>query len=233
MLKEVTHWMLLTGSVLDTLLLARVLGFRLYRVYAFITLDCLIGAMIDWVSMYLGWDSPESVRVMIYTRFLFAVLTPLIAWDVFEEVKPEVAKVRRLEAIRMVLSLLIIGLFSLLLLANVTFGDSPEAEAEWPAALGLYLWGGSCITGVIFLWRTWRAARKLELPFPRNTTVWWIYYMLTLGSSVVYVAFLFSGWKLNPDMVNVVMTAFLIGCTVFCLVRLRASSVQMASENEK
>lgn len=233
MLKEAMHWMLLSGSVLDTLLLVRVLGLRLYRVYAFITLDCLLGAMLDWVSVYFGLDSPESHRVDIYTRFLFAVLTPLIAWDVFEEVKSEVSKIRQLEAVRMGLSLIIIGVFSLLLLFNVTSAQSAEAEAEWPAALGLFLWGGSCITSVIFLWRIWRTARKLEVALPRNTTVWWIYYMLTMGSSVVSVAFLFSGWKLNPDMVTTVMTAFLIGCTVFCLARLRASPVEMASANRE
>ena len=36
MMKEAMHWMLLFGSVLDTLLLLRVLGLRLQRIYAFI-----------------------------------------------------------------------------------------------------------------------------------------------------------------------------------------------------
>jgi hypothetical protein len=231
MMKEAMHWMLLSGSVLDTVLLLRVLGLRLQRIYAFITLDCVLSVLFDWVSAYLGWDSAEATRVFALTRFLYAVLTPLIAWDVFEEVKREVSKIKRLEAMRMALSLIVIGGFSFVLLAPVILGDSSDATAEWPTALALYLWGGACLTSTIFIWRTWRAVRKQETAIPRNTKVWSFYYMLTLASSVVDVGIAFSGWKLNQDILNVVLTAWLMGCTVFCLVSLRAAPVEMASEN--
>jgi hypothetical protein len=230
MMNESMHWMLLSGSVLDTVLLLRVLGLRLQRIYAFITLDCVLSVLLDWVSAYLGWDSPESMRLFTLTRFLYSLLTPLIAWDVFEEVKVEAAKIRRMEAMRMALSLIVIAGFSLILLAPVILGDSSDATAEWPTALGLYLWAGTCLTSTIFIWRTRRAVRKQETALPRNTTVWSLYYMLTMASSVVDVGIAFSGWKLNQDLVNMVLTAWLMGCTVFCLVRLRGAPVEMASE---
>jgi hypothetical protein len=216
--------------VLDTVLLLRVLGLRLPRIYAFITLDCVLSVLFDWVSAYLGWESPESTRIFVFSRFLFAVLTPLIAWDVFEEVKVEAGKIRRLEALRMALSLLVIGAFSFVLLAPVILGDSSEATGNWPAALGEYLWGGACLTSAIFVWRTRRAVRKQETALPRNTAVWSLYYMLTLASSVVAVGIAFSGWKLDDAIFDIAFAAWSMGCTIFCLLRLRGAPVEIASE---
>lgn len=222
--------MLLSGSILDTVLLVRVLGLRLQRTYLFITLDCVLSPLIDWVSVYLGWDSPESTRVFIYTRFLYAVLTPLIAWDVFEEIKRQASKVRWLEATRMVLSLLIMGAFSFLLLTPAIFGGSEDAGADWAAALGLYLWGVACVAAILFIWRTRRAARKQEIGLPRNTTVWSIYYMLTLLSSVVVVGIAFSGWKVDQNVLNIVLVVWGMGCTIYCVLRLRGAPPELTIE---
>ena len=84
-----------------------------------LTLDCVLSVLFDWTAVYLGLDSAEAIRVFVFSRFLYLVLTPLIVWDVFEEVKQESAKIRRLEAIRMVMSLVCIGLFSFLMFANI------------------------------------------------------------------------------------------------------------------
>jgi hypothetical protein len=233
MMKEAMHWMLLSGSVLDTVLLVRVLGLRLQRIYAFITLDCVLSVLFDWTAAYLGWDSPAALRVFVFSRFLYVVLTPLIVWDVFEEVKLETAKVRRLEAVRMIMSLVIMAVFFFVMLANVIFAAPSDATAGWPGALGFLLWGAACFTGMIFIWRTRRSVLKQEGALPRNTTVWSIYYMLTLASSVVDVGIAFSGSKAYEDAFNIIVSVWLIGCTIFCVLRLRGAPIPIENEGRE
>ena len=230
MMKQAVHWILLSGSILDTILLIRVLGLRLQRIYLFITLDCVLGVLFDWVVFYLGWNSPESMRLIDLTRFLYAALTPLIAWDVFEELKREASKIRWLEATRMVLSLVVMGAFSFLLLTPAIFGDTQDASADWTAALGSYLWGAACVAATIFIWRTRRSLRKLEIRLPRNTTVWSIYYILTFFSSIAGVGIAFSTWKFDENIMNIVFTLWDIGCTIYCVVRLRGVPGQVEAE---
>jgi hypothetical protein len=225
MLKQVVYWLFVSGLAMEGLLLGRVLGLRLYRVYAFITLDCLLSVLIDAVSFYYGWESPVTLRIFIYTRFLDAVLAPLIAWDVFEEVKVQIGKLRRLEAIRMFLSLIVIGLSAILLLVTIWLGD-PNAAETWPAQVGLFIWGGSTLASLIFIWKTNRGLRKETTLIPRNTFVWVVYYLLTLASSVLFVAFEFSGIKDGGEILNVILSLFAIACTLWCVVRLRPLPIE-------
>ncbi|MGC2660700.1 MAG: hypothetical protein WA324_22315 [Bryobacteraceae bacterium] len=227
-MKEAMYWTMLAGSVLDTLLLVRVLGLRLQRIYAFITLDCLLSACLDWFSMYLGWDSRESFRVFAFTRFLYAALTPLIAWDVFEEVKLESAKIRRPEAARMVISLLVTAFLWVVLSVGLLFGDSSQA-VDWPEATGPILWYAACLFGMFFIWRTRRGLMKQGTNLPRNTTVWSLYYLLTWGCSMLGIVPELFNLKVNGDIFNMASNGWLMACTIFCLFRLRGAPAEVAT----
>ena len=63
MLKIAVHWMLIVGAIADLILLLRILGLKLHRMYAFITLDAALGLLFDAAGWWLGWDSREYARV--------------------------------------------------------------------------------------------------------------------------------------------------------------------------
>ncbi len=105
----------MVGTVAEGLLVCRILGLKLHRMYAFLTLFCVLNFFFDVVSWWLGWKSQETARVAMYSLFLFAALSPFASWDVFEEVKPQASKLMRLQAVRLVSGLLITAIFGLVL----------------------------------------------------------------------------------------------------------------------
>src|SRR3954447_639383 len=113
MLSQVNHWLEIAATTVDALLLCRVLLLRLQRTYLFITLACVLTVLFDGVQLWLGSASDASVRVFIYSRFLWALLFPLVAWDVFEELKGQLGKLRRVAVGRLASGLFFAVVFSL------------------------------------------------------------------------------------------------------------------------
>src|SRR3982751_582503 len=96
MLHQASHWTEIAGIAVSALLLCRVLALRLHRVYLFITLVCLLDLLFGGIELWLGDRSQASSRIFLYSRFVYAFVYPMVAWDVFEEMKAQVGKLRRL-----------------------------------------------------------------------------------------------------------------------------------------
>ncbi len=197
MLSQANHWMEIVATAADVLLLCRVLMLRLHRVYVFITLACLLSIFFDAVDLSLGTGSEAGLRVFLYSRFLYAVLYPLIAWDVFEEMKTQIAKLRRLAIGRLISGLVFATMFGFIL--ALYFQDS-DAAGQPPVMimLAIVLWAGSSTATLAFLWTLHRAIRAQHLERPNNTHVWMIFYQLLLIAEVL-TCFFFSCrcWRSN------------------------------------
>ena len=231
MLTETNHWMGIAGTAIDGLLLLRVLTLRLHRIYVFITLACLISFFFDVVNLWLTADSKANVRVFLYSRFLFAVLFPLIGWDVFEEMKAQISKLRRLATGRLITGLFFAAIFGFLVSA---FAESNETAGE-PAlvvTLGLVLWAGSSTATLAFLWTLHRGIRAQSLERPNNTSVWLIYWELSLLSEVLYCfCFLTFPFFKNTvaDLLTLLFLVYGILITLWCILKLRRLPTGMES----
>lgn len=240
MLNQANHWMEIAGAAVDGLLVFRILMLRLHRVYLFITLFCLVGVFFDGVQLWLGVGSPEDIRVSLYSRFLYAFLFPLAAWDVFEEVKTEVAKLRRLAIIRLISGLIFAAIFGLI--ASAFYGDSDASgESAQLYVLAVIIWAGASTATLAFLWTLHRQIRAHNIICPNNTFVWMLFFELTLVAEllnclevivypVINSAFLTQTAK---DFVDLLFLSYGILITAWCILKLRgiASGVPSTPEN--
>lgn len=221
MLDRVTLWVDVAATAADALLLARVLQLRLQRVYLYITLFCALTVFFDAVQLWFGIHSEESQRIFIYSRFLYVLLYPLAAWDVFEEIKPQVQQIRRLALGRLVTGLFFAALFGLLvsLVVSVDEGQSPVG-----ATVALVLWAGSSVATLGFLWSLHRALRTQQTPMPNNTFVWLAFLQLILLAELVSC---FGGMLAQfggPTVVGVLDVSLLtygLAITVWCTAKLK------------
>src|ERR1700761_5042874 len=106
MLDQAVHWMEIVGTGVEALLLARILFLRLHRLYAFITLYAIVNLFVDSCSIALGLESDPSARIFLYSRFLFAILYPLAAWDAFEEIRTQAIGLQKLHLPRFIFGLM-------------------------------------------------------------------------------------------------------------------------------
>ena len=127
MLHQTSHWIEIASLAVGALLLCRVLLLRLYRVYLFITLACLLDLLFGGVFFWLGDGSQANDRVFLYSRFIYALVYPMAAWDVFEEIKTQVGKLRRLAIGRLISGLFFAVIFGLIMAA---FTDTGDANSE-------------------------------------------------------------------------------------------------------
>jgi len=235
MLKQLTHWMEFAGTAVDVILLCRVLALRLHRTYLYITLACVLAVFFDGVALWLGTDSPAEVRVFLYSRFLYAILYPLVVWDVFEEVKGQITKLRRLAIARLVSGLFFATVFSIILFAFIDKSDSNSEPAVW-STVAVVLWAGSSAASLAFLWTLHRGMRAQNLPRPHNTSVWLVFFELSLAAEVLscFLSLLpqFNGAN---DVLNLLFVVYGIVITTWCLIRLRTipASEEPASENAR
>ena len=224
MLTQVIHWLEMVGTVLDGLLLLRVLLLKLHRAYLFLTLFCATEFLFDVASWTFGWESRSSENIFFYSRFLYAVLFPLMAWDIFEEMPKQILRLRRALGVRLVTGIFVSAIFGLLVYA--TFND---AESGGPSAVtemtAMVAWTGSTCASMAFVWSFYRLFVKQKIATPHNTVIWTKFFLLSLLSSLLYLTFLFFTAQLSEAQRNSVVLLFLLfdlGLTGWCIVRLRA-----------
>jgi hypothetical protein len=174
MLDQWTQWMDAAGTVLEALLLCRVLLLRLFRPYTFITLYCVLSVLFDSLSWSQGWTTGAAQHAAIIQPFFLAFLAPFTAWEAFEEIATQVAKVRRSQ-----LGRLISGVLLTLVLLLLTFASSDVPDDGWASAaiIGLVCLLGFASASLAFLWFSWRSIRAEKIGLTNNTVVWIVFFM--------------------------------------------------------
>ncbi len=234
MLTQVNHWIEVAGAAVDALLLLRILQLRLYRTYLFITLASVIGLFFDSVGLWLGTDSHESVRVFLYSRFLYAFIFPAAAYDVWEEVKTQIARIRKFAMFRLVASLTLAAIFGLIIAG---FAGNEESGSETlVGTFAIILWAAASTASLAFLWSLHRLARAQKIALPNNTAVWLLFYQLSLAGEVVACFLIIIGAQFNTFVTNALdlaLNLYGILITLWCIWKLRAlvSDVPSAPEN--
>jgi|GEM_PF-1641590 len=187
MLSLVNLWAERAGMVMDLVLMGRILALKLHRTYFFISLFAVLSLFYDGVGLMLGTRTEDFIRVVILSRFLYAVVYPLVLWDLFEEAKPLVEKLRRLAMSRMISSLIFITLWGLLI-AAFTGGDDSE-QSHYLMRLAFVVWTGSVAASLAFLWVMRRGIRaNTSWQLPHNTNIWFRFFQLLLVIEAVSCA---------------------------------------------
>lgn len=234
MLTEANHWIDIVGTVLDGLLLCRVLLLKLHRIYVFITLACLLSLFFDVVLLWLGPTSVESERVFLYSRFLYAVLFPAIAWDVFEEIKSQISKLRQLAIRRLISGLLLASMCGLIVSA---FADTdPNGPPLRLATFAVVLWAASSTASLAFLWNVQKVLRTQKFDLPNNTFVWLTFYELTFAYEILSCFFLISAALLKPpitDGIQMLLSIYDILITGWCILKLKTLPTGVSSAPQK
>jgi hypothetical protein len=241
MLTQLNHWLEYATAAIDALLLLRIVALRLQRTYVFLTLASLLAVLFDGVILVLTRDSPERLRVEVYSNLLFAFVFPLAAWDVFEEIATAIAAVRRIAILRTLLSLLMVTFFGLVS-ASLTFGSDDPTGLAFILRLTIVVSTGSATGCLTFFWVMRRALRAQKITLPHNTFVWLIFYVLLLGAQVLtWLLWLLeyglnlSSTALATQLISFGQDSFGILITVWCAVRLKAlpKDLPSASLNEQ
>jgi hypothetical protein len=230
MLSQVNHWVEFVATGADALLLLRVLTLRLHKTYLFLTLLCVIAVFFDGVDLWLG-DSAEGTRFFVYSRFLVAFVFPVAAWDVFEELSTQLANVRRAAISRIATSLVLVCVCGLIFSG---LGDASDENSAWQftTTFAVILWAGSASGSLTFLWVMRRTLRTQSVAPPNNTSVWLIFFSLSMASEIFTCFFLFLGDILNTNLREVVQLAVLIfgiSITAWCVLKLRPSPSDVPS----
>lgn len=235
MLSHAIDWMEMAATVVEALLLVRVVALKLYRVYAFITLYCVLNVLFDGVSWYEGWQSEPAANIFIYSLFLFSLLYPFVAWDAFEESKAQVGKLRRLQTIRMVSGLFLTGICALLVGLTVQPSDA-QGNSTMAPFMGVFLLTGAASAGAAFLWFLYRFTRTQKIAIARNTFVWTIFFIAAFVLAILdcletMIRGLISA--LAADIAGVVLLTANLGLLTWCILSLRAVPSDVAQAPEK
>ena len=234
MLTQVNHWIEIAAVVVDALLLLRILQLRLYRTYLFITLACVVGLFFDSVGLWLGMESRESVRVFLYSRFLYAFIFPAASYDVWEEIKSQIARIRRLAMFRLLASLTLAAILGLIIAGFA--GNEENGGETLMGTFAVILWAAASTASLAFLWSLHRLARAQKITLPNNTAVWLLYYQLSLAGEVVACFLIIIGSQFNSFVTNafdISLNLYGVFITLWCIWKLRAltSDVPSAPEN--
>jgi hypothetical protein len=234
-LSQVNHWFDFAATAIDLLLLLRVLTLKLHRTYFFIALACLLSVFFDGVALWLGPDSQENFRVFLYSRFLYAFVFPVAAWDVFEEFAPNLAKLRRLAISRTITSLVLITLFGLALSAFLASGSEAD-DSTFIKTLAVFVWTGAAAASLSFLWVMHKELRTQKLAPPRNTSVWLLFYELILLGEIATCFLLQISGIFSQMVAEILMLALMsygMGVTLWCAIKLRSLHTESPSEPAK
>lgn len=223
MFDQIVDWMSMAVTVAEGLLVGRILGLKLYRMYAFLTLFCVLNLFFDAVSWWLGWKSQETERVEISSLFLFAALAPFAVWDVFEELKPQISKLLRLQAVRLVSGLLITAICGTILGFSFDLKDA-QGNSAMNTFLAVFLWTGSASACLTFLWFTYRLIRLQKIELPHNTFVWAMFLLLYLTLSILDCMSSLLRTSINAtasDVSAAVLALLEVVLIGWCILRLR------------
>jgi hypothetical protein len=234
-LSQVNHWFDFAATAIDLLLLLRVLTLKLHRTYFFIALACLLSVFFDGVALWLGPDSQENFRVFLYSRFLYAFVFPVAAWDVFEEFAPNLAKLRRLAISRTITSLVLITLFGLALSAFLASGSEGD-DSTFIKTLAVFVWTGAAAASLSFLWVMHKELRTQKLVPPRNTSVWLLFYELILLGEIATCFLLQISGIFSQMVAEILMLAVMsygMGVTLWCAIKLRGLHIESPPEPAK
>lgn len=235
MLDQIVRWMQIVGTFIEFLLLGRMLMLKLQRVYLFLTLYAAVNLLVDASALLVGIESEPGTRIFFYSRFLFAIIYPLAAWDVFEEAKSRISKIRRLHLPR-----LVSGMFITVLLGAVASIGIEDQDFKGTSSVtdfvGLFVWLGAASTSLLFTWNVFRSSRKTEIAFPPNTSVWAIFFLITFARAVIDCGFDVAGGFLPKgtfQVINMVFTLFDVCLAGWCMMKLRSLPPDARSEPEK
>lgn len=224
MLAQITYWMQVTGTVIDGVLLIRVLSLRLQKTYLYITLACVLTLLFDVAAWWFGFESEISQRLFLYSRFLYVVVFPMVVWDVFEEIKAFISRIRRLAILRLISGLFFTTILSLVLLA---FADTETSSGESGAlpTLAVILWAGASTASLAFLITIHRVLRTQPLEIPNNTRVWMRYWEFELGCELLTCFWLIIQplvrSEATMESIGLALLLFTIAITLWCIVKLR------------
>ena len=201
MSSQINLWLERVTMAADLLLLVRILSLRLHRTYLFITLAAVLSLFYDGVGLMLGLESEKYFRVVILSKFLYAIVFPLAIWDVFEEAKPLVEKTRQTAMMRTIGSLIFITLWGLLI-AAFTSGEDGD-QIGYLIRLGVIVWTGSVAAALAFLWVMRKSGKAQAWDLPRNTRVWFRYFQLSLIIEALYCVLLLVAPTLKSSGVSI------------------------------
>ncbi len=234
MISQLNHWIEIGGTAIDAVLLLRVLQLRLHRTYLFITLFCVLGLFFDGMMLWFGSESREFSRIFIYSRFLYTFVFPAAAYDVWEEAKTQVARIRKFAAFRLASSLVLAAVLGLIIV-SIAGGDEPGENAIF-SIFGIILWAASSTASLAFLWSMQRLARAQKIELPANTAVWLLFFELSFAAEVVSCFLVIINQQFNTFVstsIDVSLGLYGAFVTLWCVWKLRAlpSDVSSAPEN--
>lgn len=230
-LDQINYWVAVTGTAVDVLLLARVLQLRLPRTYLYVTLFCLVGVFFDGVQLWFGLHSDTTARISLYSRFLYAFLYPLAAWDAVEEMKGPVLQIRRVLLARLISAMLLAAVFGFIVSLFLTSDDTNESFLS--TALALVLWAGSSAATLGFLWSLQKMLKAQQITRPHNTVVWMTFFQLTLLAEIASCFGSVAGSFANATVqtsIEIVLTLYVTVITIWCITKLKKVESDIATE---
>ncbi|MGH9583307.1 MAG: hypothetical protein ACRD4O_10260 [Bryobacteraceae bacterium] len=235
MLEHSIQWMNMAETVLEGLLLCRVLLLRLHRPYTFITLYCLLSVFFDSISWCAGWTTDAAQQAGAVQGFFFALLVPLAAWEVFDEIAPRAAKWRRLELGRLVSGVLLTLVFTLIVFTNVDVRDN-HGDSVALSLAALLCWAGCASASLAFLWYTRRILRAQKIEFAPNTSVWTLFFMLSNAVTVVYCLFVLLGPAVSGTVSSsgiVLLQCADAAIVIWCICKLKRTAAVVSAVSAK
>jgi NADH:ubiquinone oxidoreductase subunit 6 (subunit J) len=239
MLSQITLWTERAGMLFDLVLLVRILALKLRRTYTFITLYALMGIFYDALALLMGIDSPEFRGIGILSKLIYAIVFPLASWDLFEEAKLTVDKVRKMAMSRMLTSLLLISLWGLLIAAFTGTDEGPQSQ--YLMRVSLIVWTGAIAASIAFLWVMRKGIKLNHWELPWNTVVWYRFFGLILLAEAASCAlgltlqFIHTSSPALAEQIaeigDVVIDGFGILITAWCVYKLRAVPSDAKVEN--
>ncbi len=226
MLNQINHWMEYAAGAADLVLLLRILGLRLQKTYLFITLACAVAVLFDVANFVYS----DSERVAFYTEIFAACLFPLAVWDIFEEVIPAVAALRKLAMLRMLASSVLMVFVSLLWLSGLSDNDDPTGVI-YLSMLSLMVSIASAAGCLGFLWIMRRGMQLQAIVTPNNTFVWTRFYALAMiGLLVNWVVLVIEPFMKGPlkdsfkPLALLVLNLYSMAITLWCALKLKGLS---------
>ena len=236
MLTQINHWMEYAAAF-DLILLLRILTLRLQRTYVFLTLACALAVLFDIATLFYA---PDSKGLPLYAELFSALVFPLAAWDIFEEIAGPVGALRRLAIVRTITSLVVICVFGLFWTSALVEGDDPQNLGEI-SLLSFVVATGSAASCLAFLWIMRRGIGLQKIAVPRNTSVWMIFFALSMVSQLAAWFISVVGREIGKPIQDGFLSIgdFLLGLfgiliTLWCAVKLRGlpKDIPSASLNE-